>query len=183
MRLGMGLVGALCVGLAVSLAVGCDDEDSVKNRTGVDAGNGDGSVSSGGSGGATFGACVACNPEEAILSAQTANLFAAGVSFTTTDTSCAASPTPPAADQLAVDFDFDTMAWTGSGSGYTVESISAGSFFNDPMGFYELTNLPVNTPITLVLVEDGSGTRVSVTFTVSDDVSPILQSVCVAFES
>ena len=183
MRLGIGLIGALGVGLALSLAAGCDSEDATKNRTGADAGDGDGSVSSGGTGGSSFGACVACTPAEAILAEQTPSLSAAGVNFSLASGTCDASTSPSAADQLTVDFDFNLLAWTASGSGYTVESLSVGDFNNDPMGFYQLTNLPTNTPITLVLVEDGSGTKVSITFTVSNDVSPILQAVCVAFEA
>ncbi|MEM7155933.1 MAG: hypothetical protein AAF799_23985 [Myxococcota bacterium] len=71
----------------------------------------------------------------------------------------------PPGDQLVID-DFGAGTFGGSGaSGVTVVSISEGTSFNDPGGFFVIGALPVGVPIELVL-EDAAGNQVTITFTI-----------------
>lgn len=75
----------------------------------------------------------------------------------------------PPGDQLVID-DFGAGNFGGSGAaGVTVVSISEGTSFNDPGGFFVIGSLPVGVPIDIVL-EDASGNQVTITFTIVEGV-------------
>ena len=122
----------------------------------------------GGSTGGTGGAapsCVPCSPDNANFVESGVAIAQAAINFDFMSQSCS-TVSGVGMDQLVLDYDTGSGMLFGSGAGFSVLSISEGTFSNET-DFFLLDGLPADTPIAISLERDSDQAQVDAEFTIT----------------